>query len=46
MVYPSTGTNDLRADVFIGPFLPFEQGGGNVCGDNVHTRHRPSQTPF
>jgi len=31
MVYPSTGTNDLRAEVFIGPFLPFEQGGGTFA---------------
>jgi glyoxylase-like metal-dependent hydrolase (beta-lactamase superfamily II) len=28
---PSTGTNDLRAEVFIGPFLPFEQGGGTFA---------------
>jgi len=31
MVYPSTGTNDVRAEVFIGPFLPFEQGGGTFA---------------
>ena len=31
MVSPSTGTNDLRAEVFIGPFLPFEQGGGTFA---------------
>ena len=31
MVFPSTGTNDLRAEVFIGPFLPFEQGGGTFA---------------
>jgi glyoxylase-like metal-dependent hydrolase (beta-lactamase superfamily II) len=28
---PSAGTNDLRAEVFIGPFLPFEQGGGTFA---------------
>jgi len=28
MVAPKAGTGDLRADVFIGPFLSFEQGGG------------------
>jgi glyoxylase-like metal-dependent hydrolase (beta-lactamase superfamily II) len=28
MVAPKAGTGDLRADVFIGEFLPFEQGGG------------------
>ena len=31
MVSPSTGANDLRAEVFIGPFLPFEQGGGTFA---------------
>jgi glyoxylase-like metal-dependent hydrolase (beta-lactamase superfamily II) len=31
MVSPSTGANDLRADVFIGPFLPFEQAGGTFA---------------
>ncbi|MFE5702023.1 MBL fold metallo-hydrolase [Rhodococcus koreensis] len=31
MVFPSTGANDLRAEVFIGPFLPFEQGGGTFA---------------
>jgi glyoxylase-like metal-dependent hydrolase (beta-lactamase superfamily II) len=28
---PSAGMNDLRAEVFIGPFLPFEQGGGTFA---------------
>jgi hypothetical protein len=28
MVPPSTGASDLRTDVFVRPFLPFEQGGG------------------
>jgi hypothetical protein len=28
---PSTSKNDLRAGVFIGPFLPFEQGGGTFA---------------
>jgi glyoxylase-like metal-dependent hydrolase (beta-lactamase superfamily II) len=31
MVSSSTGVNDLRAEVFIGPFLPFEQGGGTFA---------------
>jgi glyoxylase-like metal-dependent hydrolase (beta-lactamase superfamily II) len=31
MVSPSTCANDLRAEVFIGPFLPFEQGGGTFA---------------
>jgi glyoxylase-like metal-dependent hydrolase (beta-lactamase superfamily II) len=31
MVSPSTGAKDLRAEVFIGPFLPFEQGGGTFA---------------
>ena len=31
MVSPSTGANDLRAEVFIGAFLPFEQGGGTFA---------------
>jgi glyoxylase-like metal-dependent hydrolase (beta-lactamase superfamily II) len=43
MVLPSTGANDLRAEVYIGPFLPFEQGGGTfaattstlVCGSSA-----------
>jgi glyoxylase-like metal-dependent hydrolase (beta-lactamase superfamily II) len=42
MVPPSTGANNLRTEVFIGPFLPFEQGGGTfaattstlVCGSS------------
>jgi glyoxylase-like metal-dependent hydrolase (beta-lactamase superfamily II) len=42
MVSPSNSANDLRAEVFIGPFLPFEQGGGTfaattstlVCGSS------------
>ena len=42
MVPPSTGASALRAEVFIGPFLPFEQGGGTfaattstlVCGSS------------
>jgi glyoxylase-like metal-dependent hydrolase (beta-lactamase superfamily II) len=28
---PSTGVSDLRAEVFIGEFLPFEQGGGTFA---------------
>ena len=31
MVPPSTGASALRAEVFIGPFLPFEQGGGTFA---------------
>jgi glyoxylase-like metal-dependent hydrolase (beta-lactamase superfamily II) len=31
MVSPSTGTKDLHAEVFIGEFLPFEQGGGTFA---------------
>jgi glyoxylase-like metal-dependent hydrolase (beta-lactamase superfamily II) len=42
MVSPSAGTADLRAEVFIGPFLPFERGRGTfaattstlVCGSS------------
>jgi glyoxylase-like metal-dependent hydrolase (beta-lactamase superfamily II) len=42
MVSPSTDASDLRAEVFIGPFLPFEQGGGTfaattstlICGSS------------
>ena len=31
---PSTAA-ELRADVFIGPFLPFEQGAGTFVADTV-----------
>jgi glyoxylase-like metal-dependent hydrolase (beta-lactamase superfamily II) len=31
MSYPSTGAAHLRAEVFIGPFLPFEQGAGTFA---------------
>jgi glyoxylase-like metal-dependent hydrolase (beta-lactamase superfamily II) len=31
MVSPSAGAADLRAEVFIGPFLPFEVGGGTFA---------------
>jgi glyoxylase-like metal-dependent hydrolase (beta-lactamase superfamily II) len=31
MVSPSAGSADLRAEVFIGPFLPFEVGGGTFA---------------
>jgi glyoxylase-like metal-dependent hydrolase (beta-lactamase superfamily II) len=31
MVSPSAGAADLRAEVFIGPFLPFEGGGGTFA---------------
>ena len=31
MVPPSAGAAGLRAEVFIGPFLPFEQGGGTFA---------------
>jgi glyoxylase-like metal-dependent hydrolase (beta-lactamase superfamily II) len=40
---PSTGANDLRAEVFIGPFLPFEQGGGTFAATTSTLVSGPSE---
>src|ERR1700722_4290474 len=42
-ISPSAAKTDLQADVFIGPFLPFEQGGGTFAATTSTLVSGPSE---